>query len=208
MVRCDILAALRLLWHSGRASVLPSNDKPESRFLLNARDLIIRKAHIESQQQTLIAVKIDTIANEFLQLRSARAISQGNLLIDSSRGASYYRTAWTPAQLLQIGGSFIELNGAERLTLFTTSASPWESDSPEVNQLLTRLVKDSQRKSPRLQIRLLPIGERWYAVEVWDGAPERIRTSDLLLRRQTLYPAELRARTSQFYLNASRRVVS
>jgi hypothetical protein len=29
------------------------------------------------------------------------------------------------------------------------------------------------------------------------GAPERIRTSDLLLRRQTLYPAELRARIPQ-----------
>ena len=29
----------------------------------------------------------------------------------------------------------------------------------------------------------------------WGGTPERIRTSDLLLRRQTLYPAELRART-------------
>jgi hypothetical protein len=28
------------------------------------------------------------------------------------------------------------------------------------------------------------------------GTPERIRTSDLLLRRQTLYPAELRAHRS------------
>ena len=31
------------------------------------------------------------------------------------------------------------------------------------------------------------------------GAPEQIRTADLLLRRQTLYPAELRARVTSFY---------
>ena len=31
------------------------------------------------------------------------------------------------------------------------------------------------------------------------GTPERIRTSDLLLRRQTLYPAELRVHVNQFY---------
>ena len=31
------------------------------------------------------------------------------------------------------------------------------------------------------------------------GAPERIRTSDLWLRRPTLYPAELRARTGGCY---------
>ena len=31
------------------------------------------------------------------------------------------------------------------------------------------------------------------------GAPGLIRTGDLLLRRQTLYPAELRARCFQFY---------
>ncbi len=30
-----------------------------------------------------------------------------------------------------------------------------------------------------------------------DGAPERIRTSDLCLRRAALYPAELRALTSR-----------
>jgi hypothetical protein len=34
-----------------------------------------------------------------------------------------------------------------------------------------------------------------------DGAPGRIRTSDLVLRRHTLYPAELRAHaTIRFYL--------
>jgi hypothetical protein len=31
------------------------------------------------------------------------------------------------------------------------------------------------------------------------GAPGEIRTHDLLLRRQTLYPAELRAHVSTFY---------
>ena len=31
------------------------------------------------------------------------------------------------------------------------------------------------------------------------GAPGEIRTHDLLLRRQTLYPAELRARVPLFY---------
>ena len=34
-------------------------------------------------------------------------------------------------------------------------------------------------------------GEAW-----WGGTPGAIRTPDLLLRRQTLYPAELRARTA------------
>ncbi len=33
------------------------------------------------------------------------------------------------------------------------------------------------------------------------GAPERIRTSDLWLRRPTLYPAELRAREARLYRN-------
>jgi hypothetical protein len=31
-----------------------------------------------------------------------------------------------------------------------------------------------------------------------DGAPGEIRTPDLLLRRQSLYPAELRARNCDF----------
>jgi hypothetical protein len=31
------------------------------------------------------------------------------------------------------------------------------------------------------------------------GTPEWIRTTDLLLRRQTLYPAELRAHTDTLY---------
>ena len=36
----------------------------------------------------------------------------------------------------------------------------------------------------------------WLMAEVWEcGTPERIRTSDLVLRRHALYPAELRART-------------
>jgi hypothetical protein len=33
-----------------------------------------------------------------------------------------------------------------------------------------------------------------------DGAPEKIRTSDLQLRRLPLYPAELRARSSSLAL--------
>ena len=36
------------------------------------------------------------------------------------------------------------------------------------------------------------------------GTPERIRTSDLLLRRQTLYPAELRVHVTRFYRKAGR----
>ena len=35
---------------------------------------------------------------------------------------------------------------------------------------------------------------------VWIGTPEWIRTTDLLLRRQTLYPAELRAHAGNFTL--------
>src|ERR1700691_2603714 len=34
-----------------------------------------------------------------------------------------------------------------------------------------------------------------------DGAPGEIRTPDLLLRRQPLYPAELRARTGMYSLH-------
>ena len=36
----------------------------------------------------------------------------------------------------------------------------------------------------------------------WIGAPDLIRTSDLLLRRQTLYPAELRVHVNRFYRTA------
>ena len=38
--------------------------------------------------------------------------------------------------------------------------------------------------------------QTWVAEERGDGAPETIRTSDLCLRRATLYPAELRARVN------------
>ena len=36
---------------------------------------------------------------------------------------------------------------------------------------------------------------QWLGETAWSGAPGRIRTCDLWLRRPTLYPAELRART-------------
>ena len=35
------------------------------------------------------------------------------------------------------------------------------------------------------------------------GTPGRIRTADLLLRRQTLYPAELRAHITRLHFNCS-----
>ena len=41
--------------------------------------------------------------------------------------------------------------------------------------------------------------------QIDSGTPERIRTSDLLLRRQTLYPAELRARKKAHTLDLQNR---
>src|ERR1017187_6672801 len=38
------------------------------------------------------------------------------------------------------------------------------------------------------------------------GTPGRIRTADLLLRRQTLYPAELRAHITRLHFNCSPRL--
>ena len=40
---------------------------------------------------------------------------------------------------------------------------------------------------------------KWLIRGNLNGTPEWIRTTDLLLRRQTLYPAELRAHVFQFY---------
>ena len=37
---------------------------------------------------------------------------------------------------------------------------------------------------------------------VWNGAPGEIRTPDLMLRRHSLYPAELRARPQLGYLKS------
>ena len=50
----------------------------------------------------------------------------------------------------------------------------------------------------RVPIRRLPIAVRLGTEKVWIGTPEWIRTTDLLLRRQTLYPAELRAHVAAF----------
>ena len=41
---------------------------------------------------------------------------------------------------------------------------------------------------------------KWLKQKRKDGAPGEIRTPDLLLRRQSLYPAELRARTTEWDL--------
>ena len=56
------------------------------------------------------------------------------------------------------------------------------------------------RGKARLNKFPLPAGgyRRWHLAAIahfGDGAPERIRTSDLCLRRAALYPAELRARS-------------
>ncbi len=36
----------------------------------------------------------------------------------------------------------------------------------------------------------------YFIVEAFDGTPERVRTSNLLLRRETIYPIDLRAHQS------------
>jgi hypothetical protein len=48
------------------------------------------------------------------------------------------------------------------------------------------LVRNTKKGMPLKQMRGIPSGETEF------GAPEKIRTSDLQLRRLPLYPAELR----------------
>ncbi len=57
--------------------------------------------------------------------------------------------------------------------------------------------------SERGKLRVNPAGNEYLQAVDLSGTPEWTRTTDLLLRRQTLYPAELQAHTGYLYYTGS-----